>query len=266
MNKKLIRNKKNAVVITLVVSMIVGTVINAGSWYQLLAKGEDNTIEQKDSRIENVSDKRVKVVTSSLDEFDSEYTGRRVELEDSYEVYDENYNIVNKVEEFKSESVINTIAQTGNLGLNTQKEIKVKKVSSKTNNTMDLSSTELKYLASLVFAEAGSEPYTGKVAVANVVINRCKSKKFPNTVKKVITQRGQFGPYSNGQLNKAMKKYSKGYFTKPGAKYKNYRNSLTAVKKAIGGYSTVGQRRYFNGKRHSRPRKNQKIIGNHRFW
>ena len=25
--------------------MIVGTVINAGSWYQLLAKGEDNTIE-----------------------------------------------------------------------------------------------------------------------------------------------------------------------------------------------------------------------------
>ena len=100
----------------------------------------------------------------------------------------------------------------------------------------------------------------------NFVVNRCKSKKFPNSVKKVITQRGQFGPYSNGQLNKAMRKYSKGYFTKPGVRYKNYRHSLTAVKKALDGYSTVGQRRYFNGKRYSRPRKNQKIIGNHRFW
>ncbi|MED3878111.1 cell wall hydrolase [Priestia aryabhattai] len=64
-------------------------------------------------------------------------------------------------------------------------------------------------LARLVSAEAKGEPYAGKVAVATVVLNRVDSSKFPDTVKGVIYQKGQYSPVSNGQINKPADKGSK---------------------------------------------------------
>ena len=61
---------------------------------------------------------------------------------------------------------------------------------------------EKNLLARLVRAEAESEPYAGKVAVAEVVLNRVESQKFPDTVKDVIYDKGQFQPVSNGAINK----------------------------------------------------------------
>jgi N-acetylmuramoyl-L-alanine amidase len=64
------------------------------------------------------------------------------------------------------------------------------------------SASELDLLARLVKAEAGAEPYRGKVAVAIVVLNRIASEEFPNTIHDVIYQRGQFSPVSNGMINR----------------------------------------------------------------
>ncbi|WP_413298898.1 cell wall hydrolase [Bacillus sp. 1P10SD] len=61
---------------------------------------------------------------------------------------------------------------------------------------------EIDLLARLVRAEAESEPYQGKVAVACVVLNRVDSSAFPNTIKEVIYQKGQFQPVQNGEINK----------------------------------------------------------------
>lgn len=47
-------------------------------------------------------------------------------------------------------------------------------------------------LAQLVSAEARGETFEGQVAVANVVLNRVRSPLFPNTVRGVIFQAGQF--------------------------------------------------------------------------
>ncbi|MCM3155584.1 cell wall hydrolase [Priestia megaterium] len=62
-------------------------------------------------------------------------------------------------------------------------------------------------LARLVRAEAESEPYAGKVAVATVVLNRVDSDGFPNSISAVINQKAngyyQFSPVANGQINKA---------------------------------------------------------------
>ena len=41
-------------------------------------------------------------------------------------------------------------------------------------------------LACLVYAEAGSEPYEGKLATANIVLNRLNSGKYGNTISDVI--------------------------------------------------------------------------------
>ncbi|MFT9599125.1 cell wall hydrolase [Mesobacillus sp.] len=61
---------------------------------------------------------------------------------------------------------------------------------------------EVRLLARLVHAEAKGEPYEGKVAVAEVVLNRVEHEQFPDTVKEVIYQRNAFQPVQNGAINK----------------------------------------------------------------
>jgi N-acetylmuramoyl-L-alanine amidase len=70
-------------------------------------------------------------------------------------------------------------------------------------DTSGVTSSDKDLLARLVRAEAESEPYAGKVAVATVVLNRVDSSQFPNTIKGVIYQSGQFSPVSNGSINKS---------------------------------------------------------------
>jgi len=57
-------------------------------------------------------------------------------------------------------------------------------------------------LARLVRAEANGEPLEGKIAVACVVLNRVESSAFPDTIRDVIYQQGQFQPVRNGEINK----------------------------------------------------------------
>lgn len=54
-------------------------------------------------------------------------------------------------------------------------------------------------LACLISMEAGSEPYEGQLAVANVVLNRLHSGMFGNSISSVIYANGQF-PSVNGSV------------------------------------------------------------------
>lgn len=67
--------------------------------------------------------------------------------------------------------------------------------------TGGVSAYERDLLARLVRAEAQSEPFAGKVAVADVVLNRVQSGSFPNSISAVINQSGQFSPVSSGIIN-----------------------------------------------------------------
>lgn len=51
---------------------------------------------------------------------------------------------------------------------------------------------ELECLAKVVLHEAGNQSRTGQIAVAEVVMNRVRSPRFPNTICGVVMQRGQF--------------------------------------------------------------------------
>lgn len=63
---------------------------------------------------------------------------------------------------------------------------------------------DVENLMRIVQAEAGGEDRTGKLLVANVVINRVKSAKFPDNITDVVFQRKrnvtQFSPVSNGTI------------------------------------------------------------------
>ena len=66
---------------------------------------------------------------------------------------------------------------------------------------MDVSREEIIQLAYLINGEARGESFRGKVAVGAVVLNRVKSPGFPNTIREVILQEGQFSCILDGQAN-----------------------------------------------------------------
>lgn len=62
---------------------------------------------------------------------------------------------------------------------------------------------ELYWLSRIIYSEAGIEPFTGQIAVGNVVLNRVRSEQFPDTIYEVIFDRAygvQFTPTANGTI------------------------------------------------------------------
>jgi N-acetylmuramoyl-L-alanine amidase len=120
-------------------------------------------------------------------------------------------------------------------------------------------STDLYWLSRIIHAEAEAEPYEGKLAVGNVVLNRVSSKEFPNTVKGVIFEyfQGipQFSPVAEGTI----------YNTPSQA-------SVQAAKDALRGAKPVGSCTYFfnpdksAGKWIVQNKTYVKRIGNHVFY
>ena len=72
------------------------------------------------------------------------------------------------------------------------------------------SEKDLRLLSAIIFCEAGNQCYAGQKAVGIVVLNRVKSNKFPNTVKDVLYQPGQFTPAHTGFLSSSLSKYDRG--------------------------------------------------------
>lgn len=61
----------------------------------------------------------------------------------------------------------------------------------------------IKILAQLVQAEAGNQDLTGMRYVADVVLNRVDSEIFPDSIKEVIYQNGQFSVIKDGAFDRA---------------------------------------------------------------
>lgn len=107
---------------------------------------------------------------------------------------------------------------------------------------------QLKWMATIIFCEAGGQCKAGKLAVGNVIMNRVRSNNYPNSIYGVIKQPHQFGPYSSGKLRREMKLYDKGDYNKPERKA-----SLIAAKEVLTGKVTckyrgkkINLRRYHN--------------------
>jgi N-acetylmuramoyl-L-alanine amidase len=58
----------------------------------------------------------------------------------------------------------------------------------------------LQCLAGAIYFESKGEPLAGQLAVAEVIINRAKSGRFPGDVCSVVTQRGQFSFVRGGHI------------------------------------------------------------------
>lgn len=92
---------------------------------------------------------------------------------------------------------------------------------------------ETELLAALIFCEAGGESYQGQLAVGAVVMNRVRSGRFPNSIRGVIYQSGQFGPAITGKLERVM------------ASGRTTESCRRAAAQAIAGENPVGNALYF---------------------
>ena len=71
------------------------------------------------------------------------------------------------------------------------------------------SEEDLKYMACIIYCEAGNQCLAGKQAVGIVVSNRVESNRFKNSIKEVIYESGQFSPVASGKIDYAYKLYDK---------------------------------------------------------
>jgi Cell wall hydrolyses involved in spore germination len=99
-------------------------------------------------------------------------------------------------------------------------------------NAIYLDKESIEILCRIVEAEAGTEDEKGRILVANVVMNRVESSRFPDTVKGVVFQKSgglyQFSPVANGryyrvtvseETRKAVEKVLRGKDESQGALY-----------------------------------------------
>ncbi|MCR5665936.1 MAG: cell wall hydrolase [Eubacterium sp.] len=77
-------------------------------------------------------------------------------------------------------------------------EIKEQEEETSTGTKISASSSDEELLSVIIYCEARGESYKSKLAVASVVVNRVASSRFPNSVKGVIYQSGQFSPVGSG--------------------------------------------------------------------
>ncbi|WIV10429.1 cell wall hydrolase [Proteiniborus sp. MB09-C3] len=105
-------------------------------------------------------------------------------------------------------------------------------VSRGTSSGSSAETTNVYWLSRIIHAEAGSEPYRGKVAVGSVILNRVVSSEFPNTIKDVIFEYyngiPQFSPVAEGTI-----------YNTPSEE------SVQAAKDALNGVKPVGNSTYF---------------------
>lgn len=87
---------------------------------------------------------------------------------------------------------------------------------------------DLYWMARIITWESGNQPVEGQIAVGNVVLNRTASSGFPDTIKGVIFQPGQFSPAMNGVI-----------YGEP------YEISVICAKLTLEGYNTVGDALFF---------------------
>lgn len=116
--------------------------------------------------------------------------------------------------------------------------------------SIEATASDVELLAALIECEAGSRHYEGMLAVGSVVVNRMKSRHYPNTLRGVIYQSGQFTPAHDGKLERVLNRGVKD-------------SCVKAAQDALNGKNNVGDCVSFRAANSGRP---GTIIGDNVFF
>lgn len=123
--------------------------------------------------------------------------------------------------------------------------------------THDGDDEAIQCLAGAIFYESKGEPLSGQLAVADVIINRSKSGRFPSSICDVVLQRGQFGFVRGGRIPNINEDS------------RSYRTAVAVAKVALAEAwdGEADRALYFNrGRAPASGLTRVATIGNHIFW
>lgn len=113
---------------------------------------------------------------------------------------------------------------------------------------------EKELLAQLIEAEAGNQDYTGKLLVADVVLNRVDSSKFPDTIEEVIFEKHQskdgkwhwqFSTVMDGAFDRAAYYISEDSFRAAAEEYDIWKSGAYVSSPDILSFTAGGYNKYF---------------------
>lgn len=190
---------------------------------------KQNDLEQQQSKLSGLQE----TLTSKRDELNSKISSTSGELADYQAQLDrakaaeealklaQNDEVSGsvKADDTKNTETSNTNTNTNNANKNNQTASTNTNKNNTTNtntstntnsptvnngNSTPASTTDVALLAAILQCEAGG--YDGMLAVATVIMNRVASPAYPNNLRAVIYQSGQFAPTWNGSLNRVLSK------------------------------------------------------------
>lgn len=134
-----------------------------------------------------------------------------------------------KDNEISKTALLNRNGLTGKSNIKEGTKLRVVRPSFIDQPAASFTQSDLILLAKITTIEAGYESYEGQLAVANVILNRVKSGRFPSNIHDVIYSGKQFPPAHDGSLDKVEPKAS----------------ALRAAKDALNGKNNVEDAVYF---------------------
>ena len=235
-----------------------------------LADEADLTEDTKDSQY--IEDTQVGEDIEDTDAVDTDQTEEIFDPE-LYEIFIDEQGEVSYIEK-------KPVEQDNNEELIEQEANEEKDTKDEKKKKAPYSQGELRLLSSLIYAEAGNQSYKGMLAVANVVINRAKSKAYwhVNTIKEVIYDNKWSVQFSvtkpkNGksQLDRALYFYDTGKY--PGRnveiEQKAMNKAIKAARAALSGENNIGDYLCFKVNKSTsaiRSKYQYKILEDHIFY
>lgn len=167
---------------------------------------KQNDLEQQQSKLSGLQE----TLTSKRDELNSKISSTSGELADYQAQLDrakaaeEALKLAQNDEVSGSVKADDTKNTETNNTTNTNTSTNTNSPTVNNGNSTPASTTDVALLAAILQCEAGG--YDGMLAVATVIMNRVASPAYPNNLRAVIYQSGQFAPTWNGSLNRVLSK------------------------------------------------------------
>ena len=130
------------------------------------------------------------------------------------------------------------------------------------NPTMQVSDNDIWIMACIVDWESGWQSYEGKLAVANIILNRVRSPRYPNTVTGVVYAKNQFSGVCDASGNPSAK------FAQRLASGPRTNECVQAVLQALSGVNNVSNYTAFitTGTANYSAYSDYMVIGDHCFY
>ena len=219
----------------------VVSVLKNGSKFMVLSEGKEWVKVRYTTNLEGyVSAEYVKITEGAGEAVSLETLEKYVELAEEKEAEREAAEAAAAAKAAASQSSSSSKSSSG--------------TSTEKRSSYSAGTDDVTLLAALCQYEAGTN-YENCLAVANVVLNRVRSSSYPDTIRGVIYQKGQFGTVTSGALNR---------FLSSGPNS----TCVKAAKAALAGSNNIGSRVQFRAVWATDPssHSNSVVIGDNCFF